>query len=185
MVSDSLQPHESQHARPPCPSQTPRVYSNSCPPSQCCHPAIWSSVVPFSSCPQSLPASGSFPTSQLFAWGGQSIGVSDYYFPSNLSHFSSRFLTSCKFQNCDFPSFYFENWKTYREAEKILQWDSSILNLDSPIIGLAQKFVWEIYIDMIILSDIESLVKLIQFSHWYTLFCFLQSRIESRIRHCI
>ena len=76
-MSDSLKPHESQHARPHCPSQTPRVGSNSCPSSQWCHPAISSSVVPFSSCPQSLPASGSFPMSQLFAWGGQSIGVSD------------------------------------------------------------------------------------------------------------
>ena len=76
VVSNPLWPHESQHARPPCPSQTPGVYSNTCPSSQWCHPAISSSVVPFSSCPQSLPASGSFPVSQLFAWGGQSIGVS-------------------------------------------------------------------------------------------------------------
>ena len=71
----TLRPHELQHTRPPCPSPTPRVYSNSCP-SRRWHPAISSSVVPFSSCPQSLPASGSFPTSQLFTWGGQSIGVS-------------------------------------------------------------------------------------------------------------
>ena len=76
VVSDSLQPHESQHARPPCPSPTPRVHSDSRPSNQWCHPAISSSVVPFSSYPQSLPASGSFPTSQLFAWGGQSTGVS-------------------------------------------------------------------------------------------------------------
>ena len=76
VMSDSLPPHESQHARPPCPSQTPGVYSNSCPSSQWCHPAILFSVVPFSSCPQSLPASRSFPMSQLFAWDGQSIGVS-------------------------------------------------------------------------------------------------------------
>ena len=75
-VSDSLRPHESQHTRPPSPSPTLRVHSNSCPSSQWCHPAISSSVFPFSSCPQSLPASGSFPMSQLFAWGGQSIGVS-------------------------------------------------------------------------------------------------------------
>ena len=75
-MSDSLWPHESQHARPPCPSPTPGVYSNSCPSSWWCHPAISSSVIPFSSCPQSLPASGSFPMSQLFTWGGQSIGVS-------------------------------------------------------------------------------------------------------------
>ena len=73
---DSLRPHESQHTRPPCPSPTPGVYSNSCPSSRWCHPAISSSVVPFSSCPQSLPASVSFPMSQLFAWGGQSVGVS-------------------------------------------------------------------------------------------------------------
>ena len=76
VVSDSLQPHESQHARPPCPSPTPRVHSDSCPSSQWCHPAISSSVVPFSSCPQSFPASESFPMTQLFTWGGQSIGVS-------------------------------------------------------------------------------------------------------------
>ena len=76
VVSDSLQTHESQHARPPCPSPTPGVYTNPCPLSQWCHPAISSSVVPFSSCPQSFPASGSFPMSQLFIWGGQSVGVS-------------------------------------------------------------------------------------------------------------
>ena len=76
VVSDSLRPHESQHTRPPCPSPTPRVYPNSCPSTQWCHPAISSSVVPFSSCPQSLSASESFPMSQLFAWGGQSIRVS-------------------------------------------------------------------------------------------------------------
>ena len=72
----TLRPHEPQHARPPCPSPAPGVYPNSCPSSQWCHPAISSSVVPFSSCPQPLPASGSFPMSQLFPWGGQSIQVS-------------------------------------------------------------------------------------------------------------
>jgi len=72
----SLQPHESQHVRPPCPSPTPGIHSDSRLSSQWCHPAISSSVVPFSSCPQSLPASESFPMSQLFSWGGQSIGVS-------------------------------------------------------------------------------------------------------------
>ena len=76
VMSDYLQPHEPQHARPPCPSPTPRVYSNSCPLSLWCHPTISSSVVPFSPRLQSFPASGSFPMSQLFAWGGQSIGVS-------------------------------------------------------------------------------------------------------------
>ena len=72
----TLRPHESQHARPPCLSPAPRVHSDSCPLSQWCHPAISSSVVPFSSCPQTFPASESFPMSQLFAWGGQSTGVS-------------------------------------------------------------------------------------------------------------
>ena len=76
VMSDSLRPHESQHAKPPCPSPTPGVHSDSLPSSQWCHPAISSSVVLFSSCPQSLPASESFPMSQLFSWGGQSTGVS-------------------------------------------------------------------------------------------------------------
>ena len=76
VMSDSSWPRESQHARPPCLSPTPGVYSNSCPLSWWCHPVISSSIVPFSSCPQSLPASGSFPMNQLFTWGGQSIGVS-------------------------------------------------------------------------------------------------------------
>ena len=76
VMSDSLRPHELQHTRPLCPSPTPRVHSDSCPLSQWCHPAISSSVIPFSSCPQSLPTSESFPMSQFFKWGGQSTGVS-------------------------------------------------------------------------------------------------------------
>ena len=76
VVSDSLRPHELQHARPPGPLPTPRVNTNSCPSSQWCNPNILSSVVPFSSCPQSFPASGSFQRSQLFTWGGQSTRVS-------------------------------------------------------------------------------------------------------------
>ena len=76
VMSDSLWPHESQHARPPCPSPTPGVYPNLCPSSRWWHPAISSSVIPFSSCPQSLPASGSFPISWLFTWGGQNTEVS-------------------------------------------------------------------------------------------------------------
>ena len=91
VVSDSLRPHELQHARPPCPSPTPRVHSDSYPSSQWCHPTISSSVVPFSSCPQSLPASKYFPMSQLFAWGGQSTGVSDLasFLPKNTQDWSS------------------------------------------------------------------------------------------------
>ena len=90
VVSDSLRPHESQHARPPCPSPSPGVHSNSHPSSQWCHPAISSSVVPFSSCPQSLPASESFPMNQLLTWGGQSTGVSALasFLPKNTQDWS-------------------------------------------------------------------------------------------------
>ena len=84
VVSDSLRPHESHHDRPPCPSPTAGVYPNPCPLSRWCHPTISSSVIPFSSCPQFLPASGSFPVSQLFAWGGQNIGSFSFSIsPSN------------------------------------------------------------------------------------------------------
>ena len=90
VMSNSLRPHELQHARPPCPSPTPRDHSNSHPSSQWCHPPISSSVVPFSSCPQSLLASESFPVNQLFAWGGQSIGVSAFasFLPKNTQDWS-------------------------------------------------------------------------------------------------
>ena len=76
VMSGSLWPHEPQHARPPCTSPILEVHPNPCPSSQWCHPTISSSVIPFSSCPQSFPAPGSFQMSQLFAWGGQSIGIS-------------------------------------------------------------------------------------------------------------
>ena len=108
-MSDSLQPHESQHARPPCPSPTPGAYSNPCPSSRWCHPAISSSVVPFPSCPQSLPASGSFPMSQLpfliilvistgYLWKSLSLWPrplswgSNSYSPSPIKDFTSLFL---------------------------------------------------------------------------------------------
>ena len=84
VVSDSLRLHGLQHTKLPCPSPTPGVYSNSCPLSWWCHPTISSSVIPFSSCPQSLPASGSFPVSQFFASGGQSIGLSALVLPVNI-----------------------------------------------------------------------------------------------------
>ena len=83
-MSDSLWRHESQHARPPCPSPTPGVHANSCPSSQWCHPTISSSIIPFSSCLQSFPASGSFPMIQFFASGGQSIGASASVLPMNI-----------------------------------------------------------------------------------------------------
>ena len=97
VVSDSLRPHESQHARPPCPSPTLGVQPNSCPSSRWSHPAISSSVVPFSSCPQSLPASESFPMSQLFPWDGHSIGVSALasVLPKNTQDWSPLEWTGC------------------------------------------------------------------------------------------
>ena len=88
VMSDCLWPHELQHAMPPCPSPTPGVYSNSCPLSRWCHPAISCSVISFASCPQSLPASGSFQMSQLFAWGGQSIRASASVPPMNTQDWS-------------------------------------------------------------------------------------------------
>ena len=85
VLSDSLRPHEPQHTRPPCPSPTPGVHPNPCPSSWWCHPVISSSVIPFSSCPQSFPASGSFPMNQLFASGGQNtrVSASTSVFPVN------------------------------------------------------------------------------------------------------
>ena len=97
VVFNSLWPHESQHTRPPCPSPTPGVHSDSRSSSQWCHPAISSSVVPFSSCPQSLPASESFPVSQPFTWGGQSTGVSASasVLPMNTQDWSPLGWTGC------------------------------------------------------------------------------------------
>ena len=97
VVSNSLRPRELQHARPPCPSPTPGVYTNSRPSSRWCHPAISSSVIPFSSCIQSLPASESFPMSQFFAWGGQSTGVSALasFLPKNTQDWSPLEWIDC------------------------------------------------------------------------------------------
>ena len=91
VMSDSSRPHESQHTRPPCPSPTPGVHSDTRPSSWWCHPAISSSVNPLFSSPQSLPASESFPMSQLFSWGGQSTGVSALasFLPMNTQDWSS------------------------------------------------------------------------------------------------
>ena len=102
VVSDSLWPHELQHARPPYPSPTAGVYPNPCPVSRWCHPTSSSSVIPFSSCPQSFPASGSFQMSQIFILGGQSIGVSNSISPSNehpgLIYFRMDWLDLLAFQ---------------------------------------------------------------------------------------
>ena len=90
VMSNSLRPHELQHTRPPCPWPTSGVHPTSCPSNRWWHPAISSSVIPFSSCPQSIPASESFPMSQLFAWGGQSTGVSALasFLPKNTQDWS-------------------------------------------------------------------------------------------------
>ena len=103
----SLWPYELQHAQPPCPSPTPGVHSDSCPSSWWCHPAISSSVIPFSSCRQSLPASKSFPMSQLFAWGGQSIEVSDLASlrPKNTQNWSPLFFYFLFFSFYEFLKF--------------------------------------------------------------------------------
>ena len=101
VLSDSLRPSEAQHARPPCLSPTPRVHSNSCPSSRWYHPAISSSVVPFSSCPLSCPASGSSPMSQLFAWGGQSIGV-------------SALASVLPMNTQDWPPLWWTNWTSFQ-----------------------------------------------------------------------
>ena len=95
-MSNSLRPHELQHTNPPCPSPTPRVYSNSCPLSRWCHPTISSSVIPFSSCLQSFPASGSFPMSQFFTSGSQRIGfsASASVLPMNIQDWFPLGLTS-------------------------------------------------------------------------------------------
>ena len=120
-------PLNKQHARPPCPSPTPRVYPDSCPSSRWCHPAISSSVIPFSSCPQSLPEWGSFPMSQLFAWGGQSTGVSALasFLPKNTQDWSPLECTgwislqskgpSGVFSNTTVKQLYFTSSKLFLE----------------------------------------------------------------------
>ena len=154
VVSNSLRPHESQHARPPCPSLNPGVHSNSCPSSQWCHPAISSFVTSFSSCPQSLPASGSFPISQLFASGGQSIGVSASasVLPMNTQAWSplgwtgwislqskglSRVFSNTTVQNINFLALSFfhsptltsihDHWKNHNLDQTDLCWHRSML----------------------------------------------------------
>ena len=154
VVSYSLRPHESQHIRPPCPSPTPGVYSNSCLSSWWCHPAISPSVAPFSSsCPQSLPRSWSFPMSQLFASGGQSIGVSASasVLPMNTQDWSllgwtvwislqanrlSRALSTPQFKSINFLALSFlhsptlisihDHWKNHSLDQMDLCWQSNV-----------------------------------------------------------
>ena len=104
VMSDSLRPHGLQHTRPPCPSPTPGVSSNSCPLSQWCHPTISFSVVPFSSCPRSFPASGSFPISHIFASGGQIIGISasTLVLPMNTQDWSPLGWSPCSWISLQF-----------------------------------------------------------------------------------
>ena len=109
VTSDSLPPHGQQHTRLPCPSPSPRACSNSCPWNRKCHPTISSSVIPFSSCPQSFPASGSFQMSQLFTSRGQSIGVSDSVLPMNIQDWFPLRLTGLVFLQCKGFSRVFSN----------------------------------------------------------------------------
>ena len=147
-MSDSLWPHESQHARPPCPLPTPGVHSNSCPSSRWCHPTISSSVVPFSSCPQSLPASESFPMSQLFTWGGQSTGFSALasFLPKNTQDWSAFEWTgwiSC----C--PRYSQESSPT----PQFKSINSSVLSLAQATTNLLSLYIilfWSFYINEII-----------------------------------
>ena len=153
VVSDSLRPHELQHTRPPYPSPTPGVHPNSCALSRWCHPAISSAVIPFSSCSQSLPASGSFPMSQLFASGGQRIGVSasTSVIPMNTQHWSplgwtgwislqskglSRALSNTTAQSINSSALSFlysptltsihDHWKNHSLDEMDLCWQSNV-----------------------------------------------------------
>ena len=164
-MSDSLWPHESQHARPPCPSSTPGVHSDSCPSSQWYHPAISSSTIPFSSCPQSLPASESFPMSQLFAWGGQSTGVSallvsgteimfDFIHESRPGYHNSCFCLRLSNMDWIYPL----TWNTRKKADKIHekvvfkildirpegQWSLREVNKPSESYSCPQLTVWRV-----------------------------------------
>ena len=126
VVSDSLGPHGLQHTRLPCPTPTPTVYSNSCPSSRWCHPTISSSVIPFSSCPQSFPASGSFPMSPFFTSGGQSIGgkvleliIRHYYIKDRLFDLGKPVFIFTSYQNKG-------HWG-YTEILRAVESDASVL----------------------------------------------------------
>ena len=132
VTSDSLRPHELQHTRPPCPSRIPGVHLDSCPSSRWCHPAISFSVVPFFSCPQSLPASESFPMSQIFAWGGQSTGASALasVLPKNIQDWSPLKWTGWISLQCLIFANLRKNGIYYK-----FNWQSFLVVFFSPIYG--------------------------------------------------
>ena len=148
-MSDSLQPHGLQHTRPPCSSPTPGAYSNSCPLSRRCHPTISSSVVPFSSCLQSFPASGSFPVSWLFALGGQSSGASASasVLPMNIQHLFPLGLTGLISSQSKGLSEVFSNttvWKHHFFSTQPSLWSNSHIHtwlLEKPWLWLYGPFV--------------------------------------------
>ena len=134
VVSNSLWPHELQHARPPCPSLTPGVQSNSCPSSQWCQPAISFSVVPFCSCPQSLPASESFSMSQLFTWDSQSTGVPGLasFLPKNMKAINQIRETP-------------QGWGSFTRplSHNIHSWDRMAQGVSPGLLSYYQPKVWE------------------------------------------
>ena len=165
-MSDSLQPHELQHTRPPCPSPTPRFHPNPCPSSWWCHPAISSSVVHFS-CPQSFPALVSFPMSQLFAWGGQSIGVSASTYSVQLSSVSQSCPTLCDSMNHSMPGLpvhhqlpEFTQTHVHWVGDAI-QPSHPLLSPSPPSFNLSQHqglFQW--------LSSSHQVAKVLEFKYW-------------------
>ena len=141
VMSDSLWPHESQHARPPCPLPPPRVCSNSCPSSWCCHSVISSSVIPFSSCPQFLPESRSFPMSQLFARGSQSIGVSAFasVLPMNTQDWSPLKWTSWISLQSTLKSLLQHHSS---KASVLRHWDFFTVQLSHPYMTTRKTIAW-------------------------------------------
>ena len=178
VVSDSLRPHESQHARPPCPAPTSGVHSDSRPSSWWCHPAISSSVVPFSSCPQSLPASESFPMSQLFAWGGQSIGVSaSASFPSKESQgwSPSEWIGWTSLQSRKLPIFTVHIWCSNITSSiflfSSLFWNGHEQSFQSLKVSWLLKYIEVVGISAKYLSVCVTIVKLL-LSHFFLIYIF-------------
>ena len=146
VVSDSLRPHEPQHARPPCPSPTPGVHPNPCPLNQWCHPTILSSAILFSSCSQSFPASGSFQMSQLFASGGQRIGVSASTSvpPMNIQYWSPLGWTGCISLQSKGLSIVFSNTIVQKHQIFIVQLSHPYMTTGKTIALIRQTFVGKV-----------------------------------------